>query len=53
MLVVRDFAVRVTHPTGTGYQHDEARKQMHSFLSQLDEAERLQYALLSGHRFRR
>jgi hypothetical protein len=53
MLVLRDFAGLVTHPQGSSYRHDEARNQMLWFLSQLNEAERLQYMLLSSYRFRR
>ncbi|WP_202359944.1 hypothetical protein [Mesorhizobium sp. 131-3-5] len=51
--VVRDASLSVVHPPGSGYGHDEARRQQHLFLSQLGRAEAIQYALLSRRAFGR
>jgi hypothetical protein len=52
MLVVRDFAAFIRHAPGSGYRHAEAQQQMLWFLSQLSQAERLQYTLLNSYYYR-
>ncbi|RWE27248.1 MULTISPECIES: hypothetical protein [unclassified Mesorhizobium] len=51
--VMRDASVSVIHPPGSGYGHEEARRQQAMFLSQLGRAEAIQYALLSRRVFGR
>ena len=45
-LVIRDLSLRVLHPMGSGYNRDEAHRQMWGFLSQMRQPERIQFALL-------
>jgi hypothetical protein len=46
LYVVRDRAVIVRHPKGSGYRHDEARKGMEDFLTQLPHRIQIQCMLL-------
>jgi hypothetical protein len=45
-LVMRDLSLRVLHPAGSGYNREEAHRQMWRFLSQLKRPDRVQFALL-------
>ncbi len=45
-LVLRDLSLRVRHPAGSGYDREEAHRQMWGFLKQLARPERVQFALL-------
>ena len=45
-LVLRDLSLRIRHPMGSGYSHEQAHRQMWGFLNQMDQRERIQFALL-------
>jgi hypothetical protein len=46
--VIRDTAIHIQHPQGTGYKQDEAAIQMKAFLNQLDSSEKTQYILIQN-----
>jgi hypothetical protein len=45
-LVLRDLSLRVLHPQGSGYDREEAHRQMWGFLHQMARPDRVQFALL-------
>jgi hypothetical protein len=47
LLAVRDKHVVVNHPTGTGYDEKEARKQMMEFIEQMSSVESVYYTILT------
>lgn len=48
LLVIRDMAVKIIHPRGTGYSDAHAISQMQEFLAQMTPQEKVQFALLDA-----
>ena len=44
--VLRDLSLRVLHPMGSGYNREEAHRQMWGFINQMGQSEKVQFALL-------
>jgi hypothetical protein len=49
LLVLRDRTLKLSHPRGSGYERDEAERQMLAFLPQLTPPELVVRALLADH----